>query len=45
MHALRSYTLLIRWQALRLKTFLPLAFVVQSLFAFGIVVGYPLFFP
>ena len=45
MHALRSYTLLIRWQALRLKTYLPLAFVVQSLFAFGIVVGYPLFFP
>ena len=45
MHALRSYTLLIRWQALRLKSFLPLAFVVQSLFAFGIVVGYPLFFP
>jgi ABC-2 type transport system permease protein len=45
MHALRSYILLIRWQALRLKTFLPLAFVVQSLFAFGIVVGYPLFFP
>ena len=24
MHALRSYTLLIRWQAHRLKTFLPL---------------------
>ncbi len=45
MHALSSYSLLIRWQALRLKTFLPLAFVVQSLFAFGIVVGYPLFFP
>ncbi len=45
MPALRSYTLLIRWQALRLKSFLPLAFVVQSLFAFGIVVGYPLFFP
>lgn len=45
MRALRSYTLLIRWRALRLKTFLPLAFVVQSLFAFGIVVGYPLFFP
>lgn len=45
MHALRSYSLLIRWQALRLKTFLPLAVVVQSLFAFGIVVGYPMFFP
>ena len=45
MHALRSYSLLIRWQALRLKNFLPLAAVVQSLFAFGIVVGYPMFFP
>ena len=45
MHALRSYTLLVRWQALRLKTFLPLAAVVQGLFAFGIVVGYPMFFP
>lgn len=45
MHALRSYTLLVRWQALRLKTFLPLAVVVQGLFAFGIVVGYPMFFP
>ena len=45
MRALRSYTLLIRWQALRLRNMLPLAFVVQSLFAFGIVVGYPLLFP
>jgi ABC-2 type transport system permease protein len=45
MHALHSYTLLIRWQALRLKGFLPLAIVVQTLFAFGIVVGYPLLFP
>lgn len=45
MQALRSYTLLVRWQALRLKSFLPLAIVVQVLFAFGIVVGYPLLFP
>ncbi len=45
MRALRSYRLLVRWQALRLKGFLPLAIVVQSLFAFGIVVGYPLLFP
>lgn len=45
MHALRSYTLLIKWQSLRLKSFLPLAIVVQVLFAFGIVVGYPLLFP
>ena len=45
MRALRSYTLLIRWQSLRLKSFLPLAIVVQALFAFAIVVGYPLLFP
>ena len=45
MRTLRSYTLLIQWQTLRLKGFLPLAVVVQVLFAFGIVVGYPLLFP
>lgn len=45
MRALRSYRLLVRWQALRLKGFLPLAMVVQALFAFGIVIGYPLLFP
>jgi len=43
--ALHSYLLLIRWNALRMKGFLPLAIVVQALFAFGIVVGYPLLFP
>ena len=42
---LRTYALLVRWQALRLKGFLPLAIVVQSLFALGIVIGYPLLFP
>lgn len=45
MPALRSYRLLVQWQALRLTSFLPLAIVVQVLFAFGIVVGYPLLFP
>jgi ABC-2 type transport system permease protein len=45
MRALHSYLLLVRWQALRLKSFLPLAIVIQALFAFGIVVGYPLLFP
>ena len=45
MSALRSYGLLVAWQSLRLKTFLPLAIVVQALFALGIVVGYPLLFP
>ena len=45
MSALRSYSLLVRWQALRMKGFLPLAIVVQALFALGIVLGYPLLFP
>ena len=45
MTALRSYPLLVRWNALRLKEFLPLAIVVQGLFALGIVIGYPLLFP
>ncbi len=42
---LRDYRLLVQWQARRLKGFLPLAIVVQGLFAFGIVAGYPLLFP
>jgi ABC-2 type transport system permease protein len=45
MSALRSYRLLLVWQGRRLKGFLPLAIVVQGLFALGIVVGYPLLFP
>ena len=45
MSALRSYHLLMRWQLLRLKGFVPLAMVVQALFALGIVAGYPLLFP
>ncbi len=45
MRTLRSFVLLSRWQVLRLQGMLPLAMVVQVLFAFGIVVGYPLLFP
>jgi ABC-2 type transport system permease protein len=45
MRSLHSYSLLVRWQALRLKGFIPLAIVVQALFALGIVIGYPLLFP
>lgn len=45
MSPLPSYLLLLRWQALRLKVFLPIAMLVQALFAFGIVAGYPLLFP
>jgi ABC-2 type transport system permease protein len=45
MSVLRSYRLLLVWQARRLKGFLPLAIVVQALFALGIVAGYPMLFP
>jgi ABC-2 type transport system permease protein len=45
MSALRSYRLLVTWQARKMKMFLPLGIVVQALFAFGIVAGYPLLFP
>jgi len=45
MSTLRSYHLLLAWQSRRLKGFLPLAVVVQALFALGIVVGYPMLFP
>jgi ABC-2 type transport system permease protein len=45
MSALRNYTLLLKWHALRMKMFLPLLVVVQALFALGIVLGYPLLFP
>ncbi len=42
---IRSYRLLITWQARRLKGFLPFAAVVQGILSFGIVAGYPLLFP
>jgi ABC-2 type transport system permease protein len=45
MSALRSYVLLVKWQALRMKMYLPIMIVVQALFALGIVIGYPLLFP
>ena len=42
MSALHSYPLLIRWQILRLRQFLPILIIVQGLLAFGIVAGYTL---
>ncbi len=45
MHPLRSYRLLVTWQALRKKSYLPLMMAVQTLFSLGIVLGYPLLFP
>jgi ABC-2 type transport system permease protein len=44
-NALRSYRLLVIWQGRRMKMFLPLGIVVQTLLALGIVAGYPLLFP
>jgi ABC-2 type transport system permease protein len=44
-NALRSYRLLVVWQGRRMKMFLPLGIVVQTLLALGIVAGYPLLFP
>ncbi len=41
----RSFRLLLTWQALRKKQYLPLMVVVQALFSLGIVLGYPLLFP
>jgi ABC-2 type transport system permease protein len=45
MQALRSYRLLVTWQALRKKNYLPLMMAVQTLFTLGVVLGYPLLFP
>jgi len=45
MQMLRSYRLLVTWQALRKKGYLPLMMAVQTLFSLGIVLGYPLLFP
>jgi ABC-2 type transport system permease protein len=45
MQLLRSYRLLVTWQALRKKNYLPLMMAVQTLFSLGIVLGYPLLFP
>ena len=45
MSALRSYRLLVTWQFRRMRMFLPLGIVVQTLLALGIVAGYPLLFP
>jgi len=45
MRMLRSYRLLVTWQAMRKKAYLPLMAAVQTLFTLGIVLGYPLLFP
>jgi ABC-2 type transport system permease protein len=45
MSALRSYRLLVGWQARRMLMILPVGILVQALFALGIVAGYPLLFP
>ena len=45
MRAWHSYRLLVTWQAMRKKAYLPLMAAVQALFTLGIVLGYPLLFP
>jgi ABC-2 type transport system permease protein len=45
MRTLRSFRLLLTWQALRKKSYLPLMLAVQVLFTLGIVLGYPLLMP
>src|SRR3974390_1919812 len=45
MSQLRELWVLLIWQASRMRRFLPLAIVVQTLFAAGIVAGSPLLFP
>lgn len=43
--ALRSYLLLLRWQALSQKPFLPLNMAVQIMIAIGFVIGLSFFYP
>ncbi len=45
MQALRSYVLLLTWQAMRKKAYLPLMMAVQTLLTLGVVLGFPLLFP
>lgn len=44
-HWLRSYGLLIRWNVLRMKSVLPLYFVVQALLAVGVTIGFSFLIP
>jgi ABC-2 type transport system permease protein len=45
MALLRDYLLLVKWNGLRMKGFIPFAAIIQGFFALGIVIGYPLLFP
>ncbi|MEU5942213.1 ABC transporter permease [Micromonospora sp. NPDC047548] len=45
MNWLRSYGLLVRWSAVRLKYLLPLMLIVQTLLAVGIVIGFAFLIP
>lgn len=44
-HWLRSYALLLKWNAMRMRTALPFLFIVQTLISSGIVVGFSLLIP
>ncbi|RSM59382.1 ABC transporter [Actinoplanes sp. ATCC 53533] len=44
-HWLRSYLLLLRWSAIRLRYLLPLVLVIQSFLSVGIVIGFAFLLP
>lgn len=44
-HWLRSYALLLRWNLLRMRTFLPVLFIFQMIMSTGIVLGFSLLIP
>lgn len=45
MHWLRSYALLMQWQARSMRLFLPLVVVVQGVLAVGVVIGLAFLYP
>ncbi len=44
-HWLRSYLLLLRWNLLRMRTFLPLLLIAQLMMSGGIVLGFSILIP
>lgn len=44
-HWLRSYVLLLKWNVLRTRTFLPFLFIFQMIMSSGIVLGFSLLVP
>jgi ABC-2 type transport system permease protein len=44
-HWLRSYLLLLRWSAIRLRYLLPMILVIQTMMSIGIVIGFAFLLP